>query len=97
MVAVCLHINYNCCRQKEVLKLYMLKDNYLVTNRKVRLQLGNNSLVAPKAMPHRTMLDEETTKPFSDASTTFFSRPYVVKSIPSWTIMWVVQEVVSAK
>ena len=75
----------------------MLRDNYLVTNRKVSLQLGNDSLVTPKAMSHRTMLSKETAKPVSDASTAFFSRPYVIKSIPSWTITQIVQDVVSAK
>ena len=75
----------------------MLRDNRLVTDRRARLQLGNNSLVASKAMSHRTMLDEEIVKPVSDASTTFFSRPCVVKSIPSWTITRVVQDTVSAK
>ena len=48
-------------------------------------------------MSHRTMSSKETANPVSDASTTFFSRPYVIKSIPSWTITWVVQDVVSAK
>ena len=55
----------------------MLRDNYLVTNRKVSLQLGNDSLVTPKAMSHRTMLSKETAKPVSDTSTAFFSRPCV--------------------
>ena len=75
----------------------MLRDNYLVTNRKVSLQLGNDSLVTPKAMSHRTMLSKETTKPVNNASTALFFRPYVVKLILSWTITWVVQDAVSAK
>ena len=54
-------------------------------------------MVAPNAMSHRTMLDEGTTKTVSDASTAFFSRPYVIKSIPSWTITQIVQDAVSAK
>ena len=54
-------------------------------------------MVAMKAMSHRTMLSKEIAKPVSDESTTFFSRPCVVKSIPSRTITWVVQDVVLAK
>ena len=75
----------------------MLRDNYLVTDRKVCLHLGNDSLVTTKARSHGTMLGKETTKLVSDASTTFFSRPCVVKSIPSWTITQIVQDVVPAK
>ena len=75
----------------------MLRDNYLVTNRKVSLQLGNDSLVTPKAMSHRTMISKETTNPVSDASTSFFSKPCVIKSSPPWTTAWVVQDIVSAK
>jgi hypothetical protein len=48
-------------------------------------------------MPYKTMLSEETTKPTSDASTAFFFKPYAIKSIPSWTIMQIVKDVVSAK
>jgi DNA-directed RNA polymerase-5 subunit 1 len=43
------------------------------------------------------MLSKEIAKPFSNAITTFFSRPCVVKSIPSWTITQIVQGVVSAR
>jgi len=41
---------------------------------------------ALKAMFHKTVLWEENNKLINDASTTSFSRPYVVKSIQSWTI-----------
>ena len=34
----------------------MLRDNWLVTNKKVNLQLDNESLVSTKAMSHRTLL-----------------------------------------
>ena len=43
------------------------------------------------------MLDKETAKLVSDASTAFFSKPCVVKSIPSWTSTRVVQDNVSTK
>jgi hypothetical protein len=43
------------------------------------------------------MLSEETTNPVSDASTTFFSRPYVIKSIPSGIITQIVQDAISTK
>jgi DNA-directed RNA polymerase-5 subunit 1 len=64
----------------------VLRDNWLAISRKVNLQLGNGSLVAMKTMSHRTMLSKETTKPLNNASTTFFARPCVTKSIQSWTI-----------
>jgi hypothetical protein len=32
------------------------------------------------------MLSEETAKLVSHASAAFFSKPYAIKSIPSWTI-----------
>jgi hypothetical protein len=71
--------------KSEVLELLVLRDNWLVTNRKVNLQPSNDSLVTMKTMSHRTMLSKETTKPLNDASTTFFTRPHVTKPIRSWT------------
>ena len=49
------------------LELLVLRTNWSVTSRKVSLQLGSDFLVAMKAMSHRTMLDEETTRTFSNA------------------------------
>jgi hypothetical protein len=46
----------------------VLRDNRLVTNRKVDLQLGNDSSIATKVMSHRTMLSEGAAKPVSNAS-----------------------------
>jgi hypothetical protein len=39
--------------KSEDLKILVLRDNWLVTNRKVNLQLGNDSLVATKAMSYK--------------------------------------------
>jgi hypothetical protein len=37
----------------------VLRDNWLVTNRNVNLQLGNGSLVATKAMSYRTITNKK--------------------------------------
>ena len=43
------------------LELLVLRDNWLVTSRKLNLQLGDNFLLIMKAMSHRAMLNNETT------------------------------------
>jgi hypothetical protein len=37
----------------------LLRDNWLVTNTKVNLQLGNDSLVATKAMSYRAITNKK--------------------------------------
>jgi hypothetical protein len=45
--------------KSENLKLLVLRDNWLVTNKKVNLQLDNNSLVATKAMSYRAITNKK--------------------------------------
>jgi hypothetical protein len=49
-----------------------------------------------KAISHRTTLSKETAKLINNTSTAFFSKPYAIKSIPSWTITRIVQGDVAA-
>jgi hypothetical protein len=45
--------------KSEDLEFLVLKDNWLVTNRNVNLQLGNDSLVATKAMSYRAITNKK--------------------------------------
>jgi DNA-directed RNA polymerase-5 subunit 1 len=45
--------------KSEDLEFLVLRDNWLVTNRKVNLQLGNDSLVATKAMSYRAITNKK--------------------------------------
>jgi hypothetical protein len=45
--------------KSEELEFLVLRDNWLVTNRKVNLQLGNDSLVATKAMSCRAITNKK--------------------------------------
>jgi hypothetical protein len=45
--------------KSEDLEFLVLRDNWLVTNRNVNLQLGNNSLVATKAMYYREITNKK--------------------------------------
>ena len=47
--------------KSEDLELLVGRDNWLVTSRKLNLQLGDNFLLIMKAMSHRAMLNNETT------------------------------------
>jgi hypothetical protein len=47
--------------RSEDLEFLVLRDNWLVTNRKVNLQLGNDSLVATKAMSYRAITNKKLT------------------------------------
>jgi hypothetical protein len=60
----------------------VLRDNWLVTNRKVNLQLGNDSLVATKAVLQSNNQQEvhQLAKNLRDILS---SRAIVIKSIPS--------------
>ena len=78
------------------LELLVLRNNWSVTSRKVSLQLGNDYLVTMKARSHRTMLIKETANLALQCKCYFFSK-CAIKSIPSWTITYIVQDVVSAR
>ena len=78
------------------LELLVLRDNWLVTSRKLNLRLGDNFLLIMKARAHKTMLSKRTAKLVIDASTASFSKPYVVKSSLSWTITQIVLDAISA-
>jgi hypothetical protein len=45
--------------KSENLEFLLLRDNWLVTNTKVNLQLGNDSLVATKAMSYRAITNKK--------------------------------------
>jgi hypothetical protein len=45
--------------KNEDLEILVLRDNWLVTNREVNLQLGNDSLVATKAMSYRAITNKK--------------------------------------
>jgi hypothetical protein len=45
--------------KSEDLEFLVLRDNWLVTNRNVNLQLGNDSLVATKAMYYRAITNKK--------------------------------------
>jgi hypothetical protein len=45
--------------KSEDLEFLVLRDNWLVTNRNVNLQLGNDSLVATKAMSYRAITNKK--------------------------------------
>jgi hypothetical protein len=45
--------------KSEDLEILVLRDNWLVTNRDVNLQLGNDSLVATKAMSYRAITNKK--------------------------------------
>jgi hypothetical protein len=45
--------------KSEDLEFLVLRDNWLVTNRNVNLQLGNDSLVATKAMSYSAITNKK--------------------------------------
>jgi hypothetical protein len=45
--------------KNEDLEILVLRDNWLVTNRKVNLQLGNDSLVATTAMSYKAITNKK--------------------------------------
>jgi hypothetical protein len=45
--------------KSEDLEFLVLRDNWLVTNRNINLQLGNDSLVATKAMSYRAITNKK--------------------------------------
>jgi hypothetical protein len=45
--------------KSEDLECLVLRDNWLVTNRNINLQLGNDSLVAMKAMSYRAITNKK--------------------------------------
>jgi hypothetical protein len=45
--------------KNEDLEILVLRDNWLVTNRKVNLQLGNDSLVATTAMSYKEITNKK--------------------------------------
>jgi len=73
----------------------VLRDNWLVTNKKVDLQLDNDSLVAITAMSHRPLFSKEDNGSINDENMASFSKPSVVKSILSWTITHIVLDAIS--
>jgi hypothetical protein len=78
--------------KSENLELLLLRDNWLVTNTKVNLQLGNDSLVVLQSNNQ-----QEVNQLANNLSDTISSRAIVIKSIPSWAIPQIVQGVLSAK
>jgi len=89
-------INYNFChRRRKFCNFLVLRDNWLVTNKKVNLQLDNDSLVAITAMSHRTLFSKEDNESKNEANMASLSKPSVVKSIPSWTITHIVLDAIS--
>jgi hypothetical protein len=77
------------------LELLVLRDSWLVTNKKVNLQLDNDSLVAMTAMSHRPLFSKEDNESINDANMASFSKPNVVELIPSWTITHIVLDAIS--
>jgi len=73
----------------------VLRDNWLVTNKKVNIQLDNDSLVAITAMSHRPLFSKEDNESINEANMASFPKPDVVKSIPSWTITPIVLDAIS--
>jgi hypothetical protein len=67
---------------RKLWKFLVLRDNWLVTNKKVNLQLDNDSLVAITAMSHRPLFSKEDNESINEANMASFSKPNVVKSIP---------------
>jgi hypothetical protein len=59
MATICSASNTTIVVKSEDLELLVLRDNWLVTNRKVNLQLGNESLVATKAMSCRAITNKK--------------------------------------
>jgi hypothetical protein len=49
------------------------------------------------AMSPERMLSKEIARPVNNAGVVFSSKPYAIKSTPSWTITQIIQDVVSAK
>jgi hypothetical protein len=96
MATPCWGIHPMVVVKSEDLEPWVLRGSWLVTHRKVNLQLGNDSSIAMKATSHRTMLIKETVKLTLQCECCFFSK-WVIKSIPSWTIMHIVQDAISAK
>jgi hypothetical protein len=52
MATICSASTMIIVGKSEDLEFLVLRDNWLVTNRNVNLQLGNDSLVATKAMSY---------------------------------------------
>ena len=73
----------------------VFRDNWLVISQKFNHYLGNNSMISLKATSHKIVSCKENNKLINDANTISFSRPYVVKSIPSWTITHIVPNAIS--
>jgi len=73
----------------------VLRDNWLVTNKKVNLQLDNDSLVDIIAMSHRPLFNKEDNESINEANMASLSKPSVVKSLPYWTITPVVPDSIS--
>jgi hypothetical protein len=71
--------------ESEDLELLVLRDNWLVTNRKVNLQLGNDSLVVTKVVLQSNN-QPEVNQLANNLSDTLSSRTVLTKSTPSWTI-----------
>jgi hypothetical protein len=59
MATICFVSTTIIVTKNEDLELLVLRENWLVTNRKVNLQLGNNSSVATKAMSYRAITNKK--------------------------------------
>jgi hypothetical protein len=83
--------------KSEDLKFLVLRDNWLVTNRNVKLRLGNDPLGSYEGYVLQSNNQQEVDQLANNLSDTLSSKASVIKSIPSWTITQIVQGVLSAK
>jgi DNA-directed RNA polymerase-5 subunit 1 len=96
----CVHIYYpqSLAAKAEALELFSVERQLISSHSgKVNLQLGNDSLVAMKAMCHRTMLHKELANQLALFVPFSLLAPAVMKPIPSWTITQIVQGALPAK
>ncbi|AQK60585.1 DNA-directed RNA polymerase V subunit 1 [Zea mays] len=90
----CVHIYYpqSLAAKAEALELFSVERQLISSHSgKVNLQLGNDSLVAMKAMSHTTMLHKELANQLAMFVPFSLLAPAVIKPVPSWTISQIVQ------
>lgn len=96
----CVHIYYpqSLAAKAEALELFSVEKQLISSHSgQVNLQLGNDSLVAMKAMSSRTMLSKELANQLAMFVPFSLPAPAVIKSIPAWTITQIVQGALPAK